>query len=77
MHILKNHLKFLFLCLLQKPMPGIFLELLTHHEGIKELLLTSMECAVLDWMNSWLIFFFIPSKCDVRSLPSCFSSASA
>lgn len=58
MYILKHHLKSLFLCLLQKATAGIFLELFTHHEGIKELLLSSMECAVLDWMNSCLIFFF-------------------
>lgn len=57
MYILKHHLKSLFLYLLQKATAGIFLELLTHHEGIKELLLNSMECAVLDWMKSCLFFW--------------------
>lgn len=64
MYILKHHLKSLLLCLLQKATAGIFLELLTHHKGIKELLLSSVECAVLDWMSSCLIFknFFCPLK---------------
>lgn len=62
MYILKHHLKSLFLCLLQKATAGIFLELFTHHEGIKELLLSSMERAVLDWMNSCLVFFLSPQN---------------
>lgn len=54
MYVLKHHLKSLFLCLLQKATAGMFLESLIPHEGIKELLLSSMGCAVLDWMNSCL-----------------------
>lgn len=70
MYILKHHLKSLLLCLLQKATAGIFLELLTHHKGIKELLLSSVECAVLDWMSSCVIFkfFFLPPQNVMREL---------